>query len=163
MSGDPALRLRVEDFLIREVEMLDEWRLEDWHALFAENARYLVPNLTGDPYASPAETLYLVADDAHHLAERVKRLGKKTAHSEYPRSRTLRMISNVRIVGHDAARLKVRCAFATYRTSHGTTDTYFGRHEYVLVPHADAWLIEEKRTILEMGALRPHGRLSIIV
>lgn len=163
MNADVELRLRVEDFLIREAEMLDEWRLEDWHALFAEDGRYLVPNLTGDPYAPPSGTLYLIADDAHHLAERVKRLGKKTAHSEYPRSRTLRMIANVRIAENDGTRLKARCVFTTYRTSHGTTDTYFGRHEYLLVPHAEAWLIEEKRTILEMGALRPHGRLSIIV
>jgi len=157
------LRLRIEDFLFREAEMLDEWRLEDWHALFAPDARYLVPNLTGDPYASPAEVLYLIADDAHHLAERVNRLNKPTAHSEQPRSRTLRSITNVRVIGDDGERLRVRCAFTTYRTSHGITDTYFGRHEYILIPDGKSWLIEEKRSILEMGALRPHGRLSIIV
>jgi hypothetical protein len=50
----------------------------------------------------------------------------------------------------------------TYRTSQGVTDAYFGRHEYLLV-RPDAILIKEKRTILKMGALRPHGKLSIIV
>ena len=33
---------------------------------------------------SPDDTLFLIADDEHHLTERVKRLGKKTAHAEYP-------------------------------------------------------------------------------
>jgi p-cumate 2,3-dioxygenase beta subunit len=58
--------------------------------------------------------------------------------------------------------MKVQSSFVTYRTSQGVTDAYFGRHEYLLV-RPDAILIKEKRTILKMGALRPHGKLSIIV
>lgn len=119
--------------------------------------------MAGDPYASPESELFLIADDEHHLTERVKRLGKKTAHAEYPRSMTQRMISNVRVLGLDGDRLKVRSSFITFRTSQGVTDTYFGRHEYLLVQPNGALLIEEKRTILGMGALRPHGKLSIIV
>ena len=156
-------RIRVEDYLIHEAALLDEWRLEEWHKLFTEDCRYLVPNLTGDPYAPSNKTLYLIADDAHHLAERVKRLGKKTAHSEQPRSRTRRLISNVRILENKPRRLMAQCGFATYRASHGVTDVYFGRHEHLLIPDGDTWKIEEKRSILDMGALRPHGRLSIIV
>ena len=98
-----------------------------------------------------------------HLTERVKRLGKKTAHAEYPRSITQRMISNVRLVGNEDETLKAQCSFITFRSSQGITDTYFGRHEYLLVRPNGAVLIKEKRTILAMGALRPHGKLSIIV
>lgn len=163
MTGNAELKLRVEMFLIEEAAMLDEWRLDDWHALFTEDCRYLVPNLSGDPYAPPASTLYLIADDAHHLTERIKRLGKATAHSEHPRSRTKRLVSNVRVLEDNGADLKAQSAFITFRSSQGVTDTYFGRHEYVLVPHGETWKIREKRTILEMEALRPHGRLSIIV
>ena len=162
MTGAAELKLRVEMFLIEEAAMLDEWRLEDWHALFTDDCRYLVPNLSGDPYEPPATTLYLIADDAHHLAERVKRFGKDTAHSEHPRSRTKRLVSNVRVLEDNGSDLKAQSAFVTFRSSHGVTDTYFGRHEYVLIPKGDTWAIQEKRTILEMGALRPHGRLSII-
>ena len=78
-------RAEVEDFLILEASLLNEWRLEEWRALFTEECRYLVPNTSGDPYAPPESSLYLIADDGHHLTERVKRLGKKTAHAEYPR------------------------------------------------------------------------------
>ena len=156
-------RLRVEEFLIREASLLDDWRLEEWGRLFTADCRYLVPNLTGDPYESPTRTLYLIADDSHHLAERIKRLCKATAHSEHPRSKTLRLISNVRILEETPAHLKAVCGFTTYRSSQSSTDTYFGNHEYLLVPDGDTWLIEEKRTILKMEALRPHGRLSIIV
>lgn len=156
-------RQEVEDFLYEESALLDAWRLDEWRALFAEGCRYLVPNTSGDPYRDPDTTLYLIADDAHHLTERVKRLGKKSAHAEYPRSTTRRLVSNVRILERAEDHVKVQCGFATFRVSQGVTDTYFGRHEYRLVREGGKLRIGEKRTILDMGALRPHGRLSIIV
>ena len=156
-------RVEVEDFLILEASLLNEWRLEEWRALFTEECRYLVPNTSGDPYAPPESSLYLIADDGHHLTERVKRLGKKTAHAEYPRSRTRRLISNVRFLERKAESVKVESSFITYRSSQGVTDTFFGRHEHCLVERSGALRIEEKRTILDMEALRPQGRLSIIV
>jgi len=155
-------RADVEDFLINEAALLDDWRLLEWRKLFAPDCRYLVPNMAGDPYAPPESTLCLIAEDEHHLTERVKRLGKRTAHAEYPHSITHRLISNGRILGISEATMKVQSSFVTYRTSQGVTDAYFGRHEYLLV-RPDAILIKEKRTILKMGALRPHGKLSIIV
>jgi p-cumate 2,3-dioxygenase beta subunit len=51
----------------------------------------------------------------------------------------------------------------TYRSNQGVTDTYFGRHEYLLVLADGQLRIKEKRSILKMSALRPHGKLSIIV
>ena len=49
------------------------------------------------------------------------------------------------------------------RTKQHNTDVYFGRHEYRFVEEGGRLRIAEKRSILDMGALRPHGRLSIIV
>jgi p-cumate 2,3-dioxygenase beta subunit len=156
-------RVEVEDFLILEAALLNEWKLEEWRKLYTEECRYLVPNMAGDPYAPPESSLYLIADDGHHLTERVKRLGKKTAHAEYPRSRTRRLISNVRFLERSAEQVKVECAFITYRSNQGVTDTFFGRHEHCLVERDGGLRIIEKRTILDMEALRPQGRLSIIV
>jgi p-cumate 2,3-dioxygenase subunit beta len=156
-------RSDIEDFLFHEAALLDEWRLPEWRELFSDDCRYYVPNLTGDAYASPDDTLYLIADDAHHLTERVKRLGKKTAHAEYPHSITQRMISNVRLLPGKTDELRASCNFLTHRTSNGVTDAYFGRHEYRFVQPGETLLILEKRSVLAMGALRPHGKLSIIV
>jgi p-cumate 2,3-dioxygenase subunit beta len=156
-------RVEIEDFLFHEAALLNEWRLEEWLELFAEEGAYLVPNVVGDPYASPESTLYFIADDRYHLSERVKRLGKKTAHAEQPRSATRRLVSNVRILARNLTDVRVEASFATYRTNQGVTDVYFGRHEYVLVERGDVMRILEKRTILDTDALRPQGRLSIIV
>ena len=42
-KDSPGLRARIEDFLYLEADLLDEWRIEEWFALFAEGATYEVP------------------------------------------------------------------------------------------------------------------------
>ena len=156
-------RADIEDFLFQEAELLDSWQLEQWRELFTADCSYIVPNLAL-PGDAPAEgVLHLIVDDGHHLTERVKRLGKKTAHAEYPHSRGRRLVSNVRITARGDTELRATANFITYRTSQQTTDTYFGQHQYVFVELDGQLRIREKRTILDIGALRPQGRLSLIV
>src|SRR3977135_3802153 len=52
----------IEQFLIEEAALLDEWRLDEWLALMAEDAHYLVPPLD-KPDADHRDTLFLIADD----------------------------------------------------------------------------------------------------
>ncbi|NIJ37455.1 p-cumate 2,3-dioxygenase beta subunit [Sphingopyxis panaciterrae] len=156
-------RAEIEDFLFGEAELLDAWDLTEWRALFTDDCRYLVPTPNADPYASPDSTLHIIADDAFLLTERVKRLSKRTAHAEFPHSKTQRLVSNVRIVANSSDEIHVRSVFATFRSRHGRVDTYYGRHEHILVVEAGALKIKQKRSILGMEALRPQGSLSIIV
>ena len=52
----------IERFLVDEAALLDEWRLEEWLALFAEDGRYLVPSLDM-PDSDHRTALFLIADD----------------------------------------------------------------------------------------------------
>src|SRR4029453_8615492 len=58
-----------EKFIVEEALVLGEWRLDDWLALFAEGARYMVP-ATDMPTADPKETLALINDDVAPLRGR---------------------------------------------------------------------------------------------
>ena len=59
LRNDPqGLRGRIEDFLYLEAELLDEWKIEEWFALFAEGATYEVPP-TGSPATGFATIKYL--------------------------------------------------------------------------------------------------------
>jgi p-cumate 2,3-dioxygenase beta subunit len=42
-------------------------------------------------------------------------------------------------------------------------DTYIGRYEYTLVQRDGALKIRHRRAILDLEALRPHGKVSIIL
>ena len=89
-------RADVEDFLYAEAALLDEWRLDEWLALFTEDATYSVPS-TDAPDADPSDTLFLIADDDASLRSRVEQLMGKTTWSENPHARTRRLLGNVRI------------------------------------------------------------------
>jgi p-cumate 2,3-dioxygenase beta subunit len=156
-------RSDVEDFLILEAELLDEWRLPEWLELFTEDATYSVPATDLPADASPDTSLFYVADDRFRLSERVKRLMKRTAHAEFPHSRTRHFVSNVRIRERSETELFVSAAFLIYRTRDGRTDTYFGSHRYRLAPKGESFRIREKRCLLDTDGLRPQGRVSIIL
>jgi len=156
-------RSEVEDLLYLEADLLDAWKLKDWLELYTEDAEYEVPSadLPGD--ADPATSLFYIADNRFRLQERVVRLNKKTMWSEYPRSKTRHLVTNVRLLGGEDGELRVRAAFAVYRTKWSNTDIYVGSYEYVL-RETDAGLkIRKKRAILELDSLRPQGRVSILL
>lgn len=158
----PCTRAEVEDFLYAEAALLDEWRIEEWFALFAEGATYEVPPIGDTDSADPATALFYIADDYVRLRERVTRLTKKEAHSEFPRSRLRHLISNVRILGVASGVADVACSFVTYRAKRGVVDTYYGQHRYRIDCTTRPWKIRSKRSTLDMDMLYP-GKLSIIV
>jgi p-cumate 2,3-dioxygenase beta subunit len=100
----------VEDFLVREAALLDEWRLDDWLDLFTEDARYLVP-ATDKPTADPKETLAIINDDMARLRGRVERLKSRHAHREFPWSRTRRFVTNVMIKDISGEEIHVNASF----------------------------------------------------
>jgi len=94
---DSQLASAVAQFLYDEAALLDEWRLDEWLALFhPEAGKYLIPS-PEDLSDDPATTLHLVNDSMTALAGRIERLKSKHAHAESPRSRTRRQITNVRV------------------------------------------------------------------
>jgi p-cumate 2,3-dioxygenase beta subunit len=159
------LRLAVEDFIYREAALLDDWNLKDWLKLFAADTRYEVAP-TGDPEAgtlSSAEAFFLVADDRERLEQRVIRLQKPQAHAEYPHSRVRHLYSNVRILAATDRTVEAVSNFATFRTKRGITATYMGWHKWVLVRDGDSFLIERKRTVLDLDGLVPQGKVSLLL
>ena len=155
-------RAEVEDFLYAEAALLDEWRLDEWLALFTEDATYSVPP-TDAPEAEPSDTLFLIADDAARLRSRVEQLMGKSTWSESPHARTRRLISNVRIRKSEGARSWVTANFMVVRLRTHQTATYVGRYEYVLERRGGALRIQHRRAVLDLESLRDVGKISFIL
>jgi len=158
----PATRADVEEFLYREAELLDEWRLEEWLELFTPDCVYEVP-ATDRPDETTEGSFALVHDRRPLLEQRVARLGKPTAHAEFPHSRTRRLISNVRILERTDREVRVGANFAVFRIRHGVEVTYVGRYDYVLDATAQGLKIKRRKATLDHDALDPHGKISIIL
>ena len=161
-STDLPTRQEVEDLFYKEAALLDEWRLEEWQGLLTEDATYEIPP-TDVPEGDSRNTLFIIADDAVRIRSRVKQLLGKAAWSENPRSRTRRMITNVRVVGTDGDSILVTANFAVHRMRYESVDTYLGHYDYKLVRKGNDLKIRERRAILDNEALRPHGKISFIL
>ena len=161
--NESITRTEAEDLLYEEADLLDRWQLRDWLALYTDDASYLVPSTDLPPGADPAKALFYIADDRTRMTERVVRLEKKSAHSEWPRSRTRHLVSNVRVGAAVGDETPVGAAFVTFRTKNAVTDTFMGRLLYRLKRIDGVLRIREKRCELDLDGLRPHGRVSIIL
>ena len=158
------LRLRVEDLLYLEADLIDRWQLDDWLALFTDDAYYHVPpsDVDGDS-ATPDTALFYIMDDRLRMQERVVRLGKIGAHSEYPRSKVRHLVSNVRVSRDDAGVIRARSSFVVWRSKDVTSDAFIGHYLHDIVEVDGQLMIAGKTCVLDMEALRPHGRISIIL
>jgi p-cumate 2,3-dioxygenase subunit beta len=163
VTQNSSLRARVEGFLYAEAALLDAWRLDEWLALLTEDARYQVPS-NDQPDANPAETLFMIADDIHRLRARVARLQDRSAHAEFPHSRTRRMISNVRIIAEAEAELDVEANFLVchFRREARMRD-YVGRYRYRLRRQGDSFLIARREAVLDAWELGQLGSVSFIL
>ena len=161
LSASLATRLEVEDFLYREAGLLDDWRLDEWVELFADDATYVVP-ATDAPKGTPEDSLVLLTDDLFRIRARVTRLNSRRAHREFPWSRTRRLITNVRILDDRDDEVDLAANFVVYR-SRRDLNVYVGQYFYTLVRSNDSFLIRSKRAELDLESLRPHGTVSIIL
>ena len=85
--------MNVEQFLFHEARLLDTGRLEEWLALFTDDATYWVPLERGqkDPY----QTSSIIPDDRTLLELRVKQARHPRAHARQPLARTVHQVSNI--------------------------------------------------------------------
>jgi len=156
-------RAEVEDFLYWEAALLDEWRLDEWEGLLADDACYFVPpndQLEGDH----RHTLFLVADDRERIRQRIIRIKDPNCHAEYPRSRTRRMISNVRIIAVDGDLVTVAANFVCYRyRRYERIREYVGAYRHVLRRSGDTFRIKERRVLIDAHELGTLGSVSFIL
>ena len=156
-------RAQVEDFLYREAALLDDWKLDEWQNLLTEDAAYYVP--PNDQLESDhRSTLFLVADDRERIRQRIIRIKDPNCHAEYPKSRTRRMISNVRILDVDKDLVTVAANFVCYRfRRYERIREYVGGYRHILKQSGDSFRIKERRVFIDAHELGALGSVSFIL
>jgi 3-phenylpropionate/cinnamic acid dioxygenase small subunit len=95
------VRDRFRMLLEREARLLDQLRFDEWLAMYAAECIYWVP---GTPEAGdPRKEITISFDDRRRMEDRIYRLRTGYAWSQAPKSRTVRMISNVEVFETDAS------------------------------------------------------------
>jgi len=90
------LTLLAVNFLQYEATLLDERKFEEWSELFDDAGTYWAP--TTYDQASPLTQVSIFYDDKRMMAQRINRLRHERIHVQSPYSRTMHMVSNVRVM-----------------------------------------------------------------
>jgi p-cumate 2,3-dioxygenase beta subunit len=156
-------RAQVEDFLYHEAALLDEWRLDEWQELLTDDACYYVPS-NDQPESDHRRALFLIADDRERIRQRIIRVQDPNCHAEYPKSRTRRMIGNVRIVAVEGDLISVAANFVCYRfRRYERVREYVGAYRYLLHRSGDGFRIKERRVLIDAHELGGLGSVSFIL
>jgi benzoate/toluate 1,2-dioxygenase beta subunit len=92
---DASERDRFRMLIEKEARLLDQLRFDEWLAMYAPECIYWVP---GTPQAGdPRREISISFDDRRRMEDRIYRLRTGYAWSQAPKSRTVRMISNVEV------------------------------------------------------------------
>jgi p-cumate 2,3-dioxygenase beta subunit len=162
-SLEALSRQEVEDFLYKEAYLLDEWELDEWLGLYAQDAEYLVPTNDLGEAADPNNNLVYINHDFERLQALTVRLKDRRAHREYPWSNTRHLITNVRLMGMKDENLMVTANFLVWRFRNKDTEYFVGYYRYALRLVDGQLKIRSKHILMDMTSLRPAGAISIIL
>lgn len=130
---EPATELDVrvvEQFLYREARLADEFELDAWEALWTDDAIYWVPAGGDDPDSQ----MSVIYDNRSRIGLRIRQLKTGKRHSQIPRSRMRRVVSNVEIIGTDGdtGDITVEANFVLVESRVRGRETWAGRYTYRL-------------------------------
>ena len=161
-SLEAISRQEVEDFLYKEGDLLDHWKLDEWLTLYTADAQYLIP--TNDLRAGdPENDLVYINHDFERLQALVVRLNNSRAHREYPWSTTTHLVTNVRLLGVEEECLMVTAPFMVWRFRNKDAEYFVGHYRYGLKLVGGQLKIRSKHIVMDMTSLRPAGAISIIL
>jgi 3-phenylpropionate/cinnamic acid dioxygenase small subunit len=103
--GDASLHHEIEQLLYAEAVLLDQGRLDEWLALYTEDATYWVPLTSTQP--DPYTGVSLIFDDHALLEVRVRQFKHPRALARAPMPRTVHTVGNIRLLGDDGRDLAV--------------------------------------------------------
>ncbi|GGC44282.1 ring-hydroxylating dioxygenase subunit beta [Novosphingobium marinum] len=140
-----ALYADVAAFIFREAELMDGHCYDEWFDLWAPEALYWVPSNSED--LDPDKSVSIIYERYDQLADRIFRLKDKRIHSQNPKSRLLRIVSNI-IAEADGEDVLVRSNFILGEVRSGHQEALFGRATYRLFRREGGWKIRAKKVYL---------------
>lgn len=124
-------RAEAEEFLYREVGLLDQGRHDEWLELFAEDGVFWVP--CNDLDNDPTRHVSIIYDTKEALSLRVQRFQIGRTVQEIP-SRTLHLVGNVTVepTGDDADLVGVRAGMVLYEVHGKRSECHPAQCHYLL-------------------------------
>ena len=141
-----AERDRFRMLMEREARLLDQLNFDDWLAMYAPECIYWVP---GTPDAGdPRREIAISFDDRRRMEDRIYRLRTGYAWSQAPKSRTVRMVTNVEVFAAQARRPHGALEFSDQRVPSDGVRFLSGWCGHRFVERGGRWLIAVRQVNL---------------
>jgi 3-phenylpropionate/cinnamic acid dioxygenase small subunit len=128
--GTTDLLREIESFVYREAALQDLHDYDAWEALWTDDGVYWIP-ANGDDI-DPEKEMSIIYDNRSRIALRIRQFHTGLRISQEPKSRLVRVVSNIEITEHTGETTHVK-ANAIIFESATRRDTIWGaRYEYVL-------------------------------
>jgi 3-phenylpropionate/cinnamic acid dioxygenase small subunit len=150
----------VEQFLYSEAEYMDSHQYDRWFELWDEQVLYWVPCNADE--ADPNSNVALIYENRDKLEDRLFRLKGRHAHAQNPRSRLMRVVSNVRIAQADAGKVVATSQFVLGEVRLDRQTVWIGRNQHTLLQTANGFKIREKKVLL-LNNDSPMGNLTFLI
>jgi benzoate/toluate 1,2-dioxygenase beta subunit len=147
LIGDAQVRDSVAQLLAREARLLDAHDYERWLAMYEPECVYWVPGTPGR--GDPRREIAISFDDRRRLEDRIYRLRTGQAWSQAPRSRTVRLVTNIEVFSADEPEARMaRSNFLISEFWGDETRLLAGWTAHRLVERGGAWRIAAKQVNL---------------
>ncbi len=160
MPLDTTLLHEVEQFVYREARLQDTHAYDAWEALWTDDGVYWVP-ANGDD-SDPERDMSLIYDNRSRISLRVRQLHTGKRHSQTPRSRLVRVVSNIELTGEADGDIRVGANAMIYETNMRGDTVWAARLEYHLRRVGDE-LKMARKTVVLVNNDRPIFTLSFLI
>lgn len=160
MLVDYDLREQVSEFIYREARLQDTHAYDDWEALWTDDALYWIPANGDDP--DPEREMSIVYDNRSRIALRIKQLHTGKRHTQTPRSRLGRIVSNIEVAKCDGDDIHVRANAMVFESNLRGDTVWATRNEYLL-RKADGGLRMARKKVVLVNNDRPIYTLSFLI
>ncbi len=146
IARQSAIGQDFEAFLFHEARLMDNHCFDDWLNLWDKDCLYWVPCNAED--VDPSRELSIIYEHHDQIRERVRRLSGKFAHAQQPKSRLIRVLSNIEITSADGDTITGTSTFVLGEVRLNRQMTWFGRNEHVLVRTEAGLKIRRKKVFV---------------
>jgi len=145
-NGEFALRLRIDALYAEYAQVIDDDRLEEWPALFAESGKYRVT--TRENYGKGLALAVMYCDGRGMMSDRISALRLANIYEPHV---YCHLTSCVRVVESTAEEIKAQANFAVIRTMQEGEQTIFacGRTFDRIIEAGGRLLFKDRLVVLD--------------
>jgi 3-phenylpropionate/cinnamic acid dioxygenase small subunit len=141
-----SLYCEIEALLYREAELMDSHALDDWLGLWHPDGLYWVPS--NGEVIDPGASVSIIYERYPQIEDRIFRLKDKRMHSQSPKSRLIRIISNITVSASGSSDILAFSNFILGEVRGGEQQSLFGRAAHRLIREPEGIRILGKKVYL---------------